>query len=195
MTARDRRTLWIGGGVVLAALLAFRVLPAVWRGWRAGHEELLTQRELVERADRALGLLDSLEFRAERTRQQLIGLAPRLVSGQTDAEAQADLNGRLALHANRERTRLLRADPVADSGREGQLHRVRLRVEVESDWAGLVGFLRSVVADPATLRVTSVALRGAEVPTMTTGPEVLTGEIEVTGWYLERRTPVSEGGQ
>ena len=195
MTSRDRRALRIGGGVVLAGLLCFRALPAVWRGWRAGHEELLAQRELLDRADHALGLLDSIESRAGRTQQQLIALAPRLVSGQTDAEAQADLNGRLALHANHERTRLLRADPVIDSGRVGELHRVRLRLVVESDWSGLVGFLKSVVADPAVLRITSVAVRGAEIPTMTSGPEVLTGEVEVTGWYLERQLPAEEGGQ
>ncbi len=195
MTSRDRRALSIGGGVVLAGLLCFRVLPAVWRGWRAGHEELVAQRELLERADHALGQLDSVESRGARTRQQLIELAPRLVSGQTDAEAQADLNGRLALHANLERTRLLRADPIADSGRVGELHRVRLRLVVESDWSGLVGFLKSVVADPAVLRVTSAAVRGAEVPQMTSGPEVLTGEVEVTGWYLERRIPAEAGGQ
>ena len=192
MTGRDRRALWIGGSLVLAAFLLFRALPALWRGWRVGREELTAQRELLQRADLALGQLDALEAKAEETRERLVGLAPRLVSGHTDAEAQADLNGRLALIANRERTRLLRADPVADSGRESQLRRVRLRIEVESDWAGLVGFLRGVVTDPAALRVTSVALRGAEVPTMTTGAEVLTGEIEVTGWYLERRA--IEGG-
>jgi hypothetical protein len=148
---------------------------------------LLAQRALLDRAEAALGQLDSVEARAGRTREQLIALAPRLVSGQTDAEAQADLNGRLALHANRERTRLLRADPVADSGREGQLHRVRLRLVVESDWSGLVGFLKSVISDPAVLRVTSVAVRGTELPTTSAGPEVLTGEVEVTGWYLAHR--------
>ena len=195
MTSRDRRALSIGGGVVLAGLLCFRALPAAWRGWRDGHEELIAQRELLDRADHALGQLDSIESRAGRTREQLIALAPRLVSGQTDAEAQADLNGRLALHANHERTRLLRADPVADSGRVGELHRVRLRLVVESDWSGLVGFLKSVVADPAVLRITSVAVRGAETPQMTAGPEVLTGEVEATGWYLARRVSATEGGQ
>ena len=194
MTSRDRRALSIGGGVVLAGILCFRALPAAWRAWRTGQEELVAQRDLLDRADHALGQLDSIEARAGGTREQLVALAPRLVSGQTDAEAQADLNGRLALHANHERTRLLRADPVADSGRAGALHRVRLRLVVESDWSGLVGFLKSVVADPAVLRVTSVAVRGAETPQMTSGPEVLTGEVEVTGWYLVGRVPTEAGG-
>jgi hypothetical protein len=187
MTARDRRALWVGGALVLGALFALRVVPALWRGWHASREELVAQRELLVRADRALDQLDTLESRATRTRAALVALAPRLVSGRTSAEAQVDLNGRLALIANRERTRLVRADPMIDSTREGQLHRVRMRIEVESDWAGLVGFLRGVVGDPATLRVTSVSLRGAEVPTMTSGAEVLAGEVEVTGWYLEPR--------
>ena len=195
MTARDRRALGIGGGLILGALLAFRVAPTLWRGWHASREELAAQRELLQRADLALEQLDTLESRAARTREALVALAPRLVSGRTMAEAQADLNGRLALIANRERTRLVRADPMIDSTREGQLHRVRMRIEVESDWAGLVGFLRGVVGDAVTLRVTSVSLRGAEVPTMTSGAEVLGGEVEVTGWYLEPRRSDAGGAR
>lgn len=187
MTQRDRRALWIGGGTILLAFLFFRALPAAVRSWRTAHEELVGQRELLTRAEGALAGIDLLEGEAARTQEQLVGLAPRLISGQTDAEAQADLSGRLALIANRERTRLLQADPIPDSGRVARLHRVRLRVQVESDWSGLVGFLKGVVGDAATLRVTSVSMRGAEVPTNTNGAEVLSGEVEVTGWYLERR--------
>ncbi|MEO7333278.1 MAG: hypothetical protein ABIZ71_04985 [Gemmatimonadales bacterium] len=185
MKQRDRRALWMGGAVVLSGLLFFRVLPVGWSAWRDARESLASEQALLARAEGALQMLDSVEQRAAVTRVQVVGLAPRLLAGTTNAEALADLNGRLAFAASGHRTRLLRADPVADSARESRLRRVRLRIEVESDWSGLAGFLRATVADPAALRVTAVSVRGAEVPAATVGAEVLSGEVEVTGWYLE----------
>lgn len=195
MTGRDRRALLIGGAVVLSGLLLFRVLPAVWRGWGSAREELRAARVLLARAESALNGLDSLEGRAAATRARVIALAPRLLAGGTDAEALADLNGRLAVAASHQRTRLLRADPIVDSARESRLRRVRLRIEVESDWSGMAGFLRATIADPAALRVTAVSVRGAEVPIATTGAEVLSGEVEVTGWYLVRDSVLVAGGR
>ena len=193
MTPRDRRALRLGAAAVVIGSLLVWGLPSGWRAWRAGGEELAGRRALLARAESALSDLPVIEERSAATRARLVALAPALVSGATEAEAQADLNGRLALVANRERTRLLRADPVTDTGRVGSLRRVRLRIEVESDWSGLVGFLRGVVADPAVLRVTAVTLRGAEVVVLTSGPEVLSAQVEVTGWYLEKRPVTREG--
>lgn len=185
MTTRDRRALMIGAGVILAALVLTRLLPAAVRQWREGRESLLTERELLARAELAIADLDGLEARAAATRSALLGMAPRLLNGRTEAEAIADLNGRLALAGGRQRTRLLRTDQVADSHRVGRLREVRLRVEVESDWSGLTGFLRAVSADPAVLRLRSVAIRGPEAPVGGGGPEVLSGEVEFSGWYLQ----------
>ena len=193
MTARDRRALRIGGGVVLGGLLLFRGLPAVWRAWHDAREALAARSALLLRAEAALDGFEVVEQRGAEINARFVALAPRLVAGNTEAEAQADLNGRVALIANRERTRLLRADPVGDSLREGVLHRVQLRIEVESDWSGLVGFLRGLVADPAVLRVTAVTLRGSETPATSGGPEVLTAQVEIAGWYLERRPTAGEG--
>jgi type II secretory pathway component PulM len=193
VTPRDRRALGIGIAVVLGAIFVLRVVPAAWRSWHASREELEAQRALLVRAERALGGLDSLEASAAATRAKLVALAPMLVSGRTSAEAQADLHGRLALIANRERTRLVRADPVPEEAEEALLRMVRLRVEVESDWNGVVGFLQGVVRDPAVLRVRSVAVRGSDATSVANGPEVLSGEIEVVGWYLARPLTDVEG--
>jgi hypothetical protein len=79
---------------------------------------------------------------------------------------------------------------VADSGKVARLRRVRLRLTVESDWSGLVTFFRAAAADPATLSFSSVSVQSNEGAV--SGPEVLTGELEVSGWYLPA-PPVREG--
>ncbi len=192
MTPRDRLAVRLGLGIAVGSFLLLRGVPVLWRGWHERRELLRSRQALLLRAEDALARLDSLEADGGRARARLVAVAPRLVSGRTEAEAQADLNGRIALIANRERTRMLRADPQPDSTSEAQLRRVRIRVEVESDWSGIVGFLRGIVADPAVLRVTSVTVRGAESPGTGATAEVLTGEVEVTGWYLSTRAAGGE---
>lgn len=187
MTPRDRRALKVGGWVLLLGVLLFRLLPSGWRAWSAAREELAARRALVAHAEVLLGGLDSLEARGRVAREALVALAPRLIAGTSEAAAQADLTGRIALIANRERTRLVRTEAIADSTREARLRRVRLRMEVETDWSGLVGFLRGVAADPAVIRVLSIGVRGTDATGPGTGAEVLSAEIEVSGWYLEGR--------
>lgn len=183
MNQRDRRALTLGAATIVGAILLFRVLPAAVHAWRSDRAELAERRSLVDRAERELSTVGALEQATAATRTQLVALAPKLLSGGTEAEALADLNGRLALAANRSRTRLIRADQVTDSGRVARLRRVRLRIQVESDWRGLAGFFRAAIDDPATLRVTAVSVRSNEGAPLR-GPEVLEGEVEVGGWYL-----------
>jgi len=187
MTSQDKKALRAGAGVVLAALLLLKVLPAGWRHWEGAKEELSARRQLLATAEGALADEGTLERSADTTRSRLLALAPRLISGGTEAEALADLNGRLALAGNRSRTRLLRSDQLPDSGKVARLRRVRLRLTVESDWSGLVTFFRAAVADPATLRISSVSVRSNEGSSQ--GPEILTGELEVSGWYLPAAPP------
>ena len=183
MTSRDRRALILGGSVLLAGVLLLRVLPAGVRLWREQRHELTERERFLAEGEDALADVTSMEHEGDSTRARLVALAPRLLSGTTEAEALADLNGRLALAANRARTRMVRADQVPDSGRVARLHRVRLRVQVESDWSGMAAFLCAAVADPATLRIAALSIRSDE-GAATSGPEILQGEVEVSGWYL-----------
>lgn len=193
MTPRDRRALRWGIGVVLGAVLLARGVPATWRALHRQQEELEAQRGLLARAETALADLDGLERRASATRAALVALAPRLLTGATEAEAVADLTGRIALAAGRQRTRVVRTDQVGDSAREGRLRRVTVRVQVESDWSGLAGFVQGVLADPAALPIRAVTIRGSEVPAAGAITEVLSGEVEVSGWYLTEPDGVPTG--
>jgi hypothetical protein len=183
MIDRDKRALRLGAGAVLVALLLFRGAPAAWHSWRGAEDELGERRLLLATAEGTLADVGELERSAAGTRSHLVGLAPKLLSGATEAEAFADLTGRLALAGNRSRTRIVHSDQMADSGRVARLHRVRLHLVVESDWNGLVSFFRASVADPATLRFASVSVRSNEGASPN-GPEILTGELDVSGWYL-----------
>ena len=55
----------------------------------------------------------------------VVSLAPKLLSGDTPAEALADLSGRLNLAASRNRAKLERTDQLSDSALACRLRRVR----------------------------------------------------------------------
>ena len=99
MTARDRRALILGGVVVLGTVLLVRVLPWGVRrvlGAEAGLREraALLARSRADLADAAM-LRDS----AAELGQALVGLAPKILSGNSPAEAMADLSAYAAPEA------------------------------------------------------------------------------------------------
>lgn len=184
MNRREALVVRWGAGIVVAALVCARVIPVAWRTIRAQHETLEGERVLLSRAEGAIADLDALERRTAAIRGALVALAPRLLSGGSEAEAVADLTGRESLAAGRARTRIVRTEQLADSAHAGRLRRVTVRLEIESDWSGLAGFFRNELADPAVLPIRAITLRGTETPSAVTGPEVVSGEVEVSGWYL-----------
>src|SRR5437879_1347587 len=100
MTARDRRALLLGGAVVFGAVFLLRVLP--W-GVRSalGAEAGLRERAAVLARTRAdLADASILRDSAVDLGRALIGLAPKILSGKTAAEAVADLSGRVNLAAS-----------------------------------------------------------------------------------------------
>lgn len=184
MTPRDRRALFLGGAVIGAALLIGRVLPMAVRHWRAGEAELADRTALLERERGELRGIGSLEDSARVIEARLVGLAPALLSGATGAEGVADLEGRVNLAASRHRTRVVRMDREPDSVGVARLRRVKVTVQVESDWGGVVEFLRALDDDPAALTLETLSVSAADPTSSSARAEILRADLEVSGWYL-----------
>ena len=195
MTGRDRKALLLGGSVVLTAVLLLRVLPWSVRSVLVAEAELRDRAALLARtrADLAEGAV--LRDSAVTLGQALVGLAPKLLSGNTAAEAMADLSGRLNLGASRSQAKLARVDQVADSAVAGRLRRVRLRATLEADVHGVTGVLRAVEFNEAALAVNELRIVATDPISADHGPEVLRFEVTVTGWFLEGRERGSRQGE
>jgi len=184
MTERDRRALILGGSVVIGAVLVLRVLPWGMRSALAAEAGLRQRAALLARARADLAEATILRDSAVQLGQALVGLAPKILSGNSVAEAVADLSGRVNLAASRNQAKLERVDLQTDSTVAGRLRRVALRAAFECDIRGLVGILQALTFGKAALAVRELRVTAVDAGSGDKNPEVLQVEITVAGWFL-----------
>ena len=182
MTPRERRTLLVGGAVVLLAV-GVRGLPRV-----VTHllQRVATVRERTALATHSEALaLEApvLQTRLGERAHAVVALAPLLVAGASSAEAAATLGGELNALALRHRVAIRRTDAAPDSA-AGPFARIEVRLQAEGDLAGISGFVHEVEQGRLLLSFTSVSLQ-----TETPGAplERLRLEAVVRGWMLVRK--------
>ncbi len=187
MTYRDRRALVVGGFSVALAFLLLRVLPWTVHSALAAEAGLRQRASLLARARADLAEASGLRDSAVQLGHALVGLAPKILSGNSVADAVADLSGRVNLAASRNQAKLERLDPQTDSAVGGRLHRVGLRAAFECDIRGLVGVLQALTFGKAALAVRELRVTAVDAGSADKNPEVLRVEMTVAGWYLEDR--------
>jgi hypothetical protein len=195
VTPRDWRALVLGSGVVLGAVLLLRVLPWTVRSALAAEAGLRQRAALLARARADLGDASTLRDSAFQLSQALVGLAPKILSGNSGAEAIADLSGRVNLAASGHQAKVERVDPVPDSAAAGRLRRATLRVVLECDVRGLVGVLQALEFGKAALAVRELRVTTVDLGSADKNPEVLRVELTVAGWFLANRRMGRETGQ
>jgi hypothetical protein len=184
MTPRDRRALLWGGSVIIAAVLLLRVVPWTVRSALAAETGLREQSALLARARADLADASALRDSAVQLGQALVGLAPKILSGNTVADAVADLSGRVNLAVSGHQAKLERVDPVPDSTVAGRLHRVTLHAAFECDVRGLIGVLQALAFGKAALAVRDLRVTTVDIASPEKSPEVLRVELTVSGWFL-----------
>ena len=117
----------MGGSVIVSAVLLLRVAPWAFKTADAAGAELRERTVMLAHARSDLAEAPLLRDSAGVLTRAVIGLAPKLLSGDTPAEALADLSGRLNLAASRNQARLQRTDQLPDSMAAGRLRCMRVR--------------------------------------------------------------------
>jgi hypothetical protein len=168
----------------LAALLLLRLLPWILRSAIAAERGLRERAALLARARADLAEAALLRDSAVQLGQALVGLAPKILSGNSSAEAVADLSGRVNRAASDYQAKLERVDPVADSTIAGRLHRATLRAAFECDVRGLVGLLEALEFGKAVVSLRDLRVTAADPSSADRTPEVLRVELTVTAWFL-----------
>lgn len=184
----ERRVLALLGGTLLLAA-ALRAGPRGWSAWQALGERVAARRALLSEVTTALAALPALEDSAAFLREGLVALGPRLLAGQGEAAALADLSARLTTLAPLHHARLLRLELVPGSARAGRLRRLTARAGVETDFAGLAELLDGLERQVLILVPEHVVITQPEAPGPPEVPERLVVEVELTGWYLAAEAP------
>lgn len=185
MTGGDRRALMLGGTIVVGAVLVLRLLPWTARSVLAAEAALRERVALVARVRADLADASVIRDSAVHVGRALLALAPKILSGNSAAEAVADLSGRVNLAASGHQAKLERVEAVADSFVAGRLRRATLRTAFECDVRGLAGVLEALEFGKAALEVTALRVTAAEPNSADKTAEVLRVELTVTGWFLE----------
>lgn len=185
MTARERRALLAGGAVILVAVLALRVAPALAREYAALRARAAERTALLVRARAALETADAVRDSLAVVAREVVALAPKLVAGETVAAAAATLTSELSGLAERSGLRIVTLNAMADSA-VGTFRPVVLRGQFEGDVRGLAGLLGAVERHPKVLTVRELRVLATDPTERRPGPELLRIELTVAGWRVER---------
>jgi hypothetical protein len=185
MTPRDRNALIGGAAVVGLAVLLLRVLPWGWRAVADASAGLQDRAERLAYMRAQVADAKSMEDSGTAVRKRMTTLASVLLSGSSAGEAVASLGSRVGVAAERARVGIRRTDVLDDSAAAGIARRVSLRASVDGDTRGVLGLLGALASAPELTSVDAIQI-AAEPAVDPARPEVLHGEITVSGWYLPR---------
>ncbi len=186
LSARDRRTLLIGTGVIASLVAVTRGVPA-WRAWVA------EARASAEEQERAAAEADGLVAQAHVARDSLaarnaryVALAPALIAGNTPAEASATLASLMSSAASGAGVKLgaVQLRPVADTGVRRAFVRVGVHADVVGDIAGITTLLTTLEQGPTRLRVRDITVTQPDAGSPSDRVEALHAELTVEGLAL-----------
>lgn len=186
MKASDRRALVWGGLVVLAAAMVLRILPLSIRAVTSLRVETADRVLTLSRAQEVLEGARATRDSLAQALSSIVALAPRLVDGSSEADAQASLSDFVSFTAGRHAMRIVRLDPLSDSTADGLFSQVAVHVELEGDIAGLTRFLGTVETGDPLLTVPALSVQAPDLNGHTNVPEALKIEATIVGFYLPR---------
>jgi hypothetical protein len=199
LTARERRTLRIGGTLAVPALLALFWIHGV-RPYRAAvadaREAVIAQRDLLARE---LALLEDAERypAAYRTADSaLLRTAPRLFDETDDVLATARLTSYVAGQALGSRVLLQGAEAQPTQRTREGIRRLQVEITAESDLEGMLRFLNSLERGAKLIVVDAMSLTREERTLMKGKPPmaVLVLHATVSGFALAESPGPREAG-
>jgi hypothetical protein len=185
VSPRDRRALVLGGIAVLAAVVLLRAVPWAARSVRVLRERATDATATLARARAVLDGVPALRDSLPPTLGAIVALGPKVLDGRSRAEAEAALTDLLAFTARRHRLRIVRLDPVPDSG-DRVFGRAAVHAELEGDIAGLTRFLQAVETEDPVLTVPALSVQALDPDARHDVAERLRIEATVSGLYLRR---------
>jgi hypothetical protein len=188
LSARDRRTLVVGGSVIASLVVLSKGVPA-WRDWvansRAGAvEQGRAARDADALVAHAKAMRDTLGARNAR----YVALAPALIAGNTPAEASATLASLVSSAASVAGVKLgavqLRAP--ADTGAGRTFVRIGVHADVTGDIRGVTTLLANLEHGAVRLRVRDLTVTQPDAAAPGDRVEALRAELTVEGLAMAK---------
>lgn len=187
LSARDKRTLIIGGSAVGLLFGLGRGLPLLtqWQSSQIAEAATVTSDLAAARAGARLmpALRDTLHARQAR----LVAIDSSMLSGVTPSAAAARLASMLEDLASEAAVKVTAMQLQADSAGAGALVQVGVRLTATSDVFGLLALLRAIEGGEHVLAVKELAVTQPEPGAPANKPESLRLDVTVVG--LARITP------
>jgi hypothetical protein len=192
LAPRDRRTLALGGAVLLFLLLAFRGVPA-WLAWRTeattSAAELSRELQQTQLAIRGVrGALDTTEARVAR----LKAAAPALLVVEAPSEAPALLADVVREAARLSGVAVESLESRVDSAGGARLPHVVATVQGTGDVSGLSAFLHRLEGNATLLAVRELSVQPQSVGTPRDAVESLRIRMIIEGLAVVRGGEGSE---
>jgi len=188
LSARDRRTLLVGGAVIACLVVLARGVPA-WRQWlaesRSGAEE---QARAAANADALLAHAKPMRDTLAARNARYIALAPAVVAGNTPAEASATLASLVSSAASAAGVKLgaVQLRSLADTGGRRAFVRVSVHADLVGDIHGVMTLLATLERGPARLRVRELTVTQPDAAAPGDRVEALRAGLTVEGLAMAK---------
>ena len=181
LSARDRRTLLVGGGTIAVLLFVSRGLPAWIRWERHLRGDAVTAVAEAEASQQAVATAPQAAHLAHALEQQYLSLAPAFLQGEHAAAAGATLISRVNSVARMAGVQLGALAVETDSSAEQGITVVRVRGDGASDIAGVTRFLTTLEGGLPMLSVRDLSLDATDPRVPQGQPETIRMNFVIEG--------------
>jgi hypothetical protein len=181
LSARDRRTLIVGGSMVGTLFVLGRGLPLL-RQWQASQlAEAATLTSDLAAARSGARLMPSLRDSIRARQMRLAALDSSILSGSSPSAAAAGLASTLEDLADESSVKISAMQLQADSAGPGALVHVGVRITAMADVYGLLALVRAIEGGSQLLAVRELAVSQPEPAAPANKVEALRLDLTVVG--------------
>lgn len=181
LSARDRRTLMLGGVTIVTLLMISRGIPAWIRWERHLRDDATTATAEALASQRAVRTAPQISRLSQTLEQEYQGLAPAFLEGEHTAAAGATLISRVNAAAEGAGVRLGALAVEADSSAEHGITVVRVHGDGASDVAGVARFLATLEGGAPILSIRDLSLEAADPHVPNEQPETIRINFVIEG--------------
>ena len=181
LSARDKRTLIVGVGVVGGLFVLARGVPSLMRWQNAQRTEAASMTADLSAARAGARQMPALRDSLRARQRRLAAVDSTMLSGPTSSSAAAMLASALEDLATESSVKVSAMQLHADSAAAGALVQIGVRVTAVADVYGLLALLRAIEGGETLLAVRELAVTQPEPAAPSSKPEALRVDMMVVG--------------